>query len=308
MPILVWLVLCGIWGSTWLFIKLGLQDLPPLTFAGIRFVIAASVLLLVIAIRRVPPPSRSDFQLLVLTGFLSFTMNYGLLFWGEQHVSSGLAALLQSTIPLFGLMIGHVHLAAERMTPAKVAGVLLGLFGVGLIFSDQLTLGGRSAMQGGVAIIVGAYCVAHASVLIKARGIHMDPVWLAAGQMVFGLVPLLVAGVALEGNPVHFRWTRIAVFSLFYLALVGSSLAFVLYYWLVRHMAVFTTMLISLVTPIVAVLVGMVVLGERVTWRIAAGGAIVLAGISLNLIRARPGGFKAKRRIPAENRSSTGSS
>jgi drug/metabolite transporter (DMT)-like permease len=174
------------------------------------------------------------------------------------------------------------------MTPARISGVLLGLAGVALIFSDQLKLGGRSAVQGGAAIIVGAYCVAHSNVLIKARAVHMDPAWLAAGQMVFGLVPLLLTGILLEGNPVHFHWTGMAVFSLFYLALVGSSLAFVLYYWLIRHMAVFTTMLISLVTPIVAVLVGMAVLGERVTWRVAAGGAIVLAGISLNLLRARP--------------------
>jgi drug/metabolite transporter (DMT)-like permease len=288
MPIFVWLVLCGIWGSTWLFIKLGLEDLPPLTFAGIRFVIAASILLLFIAVRRVPPPGRADLPLLALTGFLSFTMNYVLLFWGEQHVSSGLAALLQSTIPLFGLVVGHMYLPAERMTPARVAGVLLGLLGVALIFSDQLTLGGLEAVQGGAAIIVGAYCVAHASVLVKARGIHMAPAWLAAGQMIFGLVPLLAAGAALEGNPVRFRWTGLAVFSLFYLAVVGSSVAFVLYYWLVRHMAVFTTMLISLVTPIVAVLAGMMVLGERVTWRVAAGGAIVLAGISVNLIGSRP--------------------
>jgi drug/metabolite transporter (DMT)-like permease len=297
MAVLVWLLLCLIWGTTWLFIKLGLQDLPPLTFAGIRFVIAVAVLLLVIAVRKAPPPaSRSDLKLLALTGFLAFSMNYGLLFWGEQHVSSGLAALLQSTIPLFGLVLGHYKLSTEPMSLPKLCGVLLGMLGVGLIFADQLQAGGRMALEGSAAIIIGAFCVAYSNVHVKARGTHLDPAWLAAGQMIFGLIPLLIGGVLFEGNPLRLRWTGLAVASLLYLALVGSSLAFVLYYWLVRHMAVSTTMLISLVIPIVAVLVGMAVLGEQVTWKVASGGVVVLAGISMNLLGA------ARHRSPAGTR------
>src|SRR4029453_3886687 len=100
---LVWLILCCIWGSTWLFIKLGLEDLPPLTFAGIRFVIPCAILSSLIWVRRLPiPHDRSDLYLLAFTGVLSFTLNYGLIFWGEQYISPGLAALLQATIPAFG--------------------------------------------------------------------------------------------------------------------------------------------------------------------------------------------------------------
>src|SRR5215510_11172189 len=120
-PVLVWLILSGIWGSTWLFIKLGLEDLPPISFAGIRFVIAFSVLAAVIFARRLPIPRKArDWRMIAFTGFLSFTLNYGLLFWGEQHVSSGLAAVLQATIPLFGLVIAHQFLPSERMTAIKV--------------------------------------------------------------------------------------------------------------------------------------------------------------------------------------------
>src|SRR5437867_11995755 len=192
MPVLVFLVLCGIWGSTWLFIKLGLQDLPPVSYAGIRFVIAALVLIVVIAARRARLPNRrSDLKLLAGTGFMAFSVNYGLLFWGEQHVSSGLAALLQATVPLFGLIFGHLHLPAERITVAKLTGVLLGLVGVGLICSDQMYSGGTRALQGSVAIVVGAAAMAYANVLIKARGLHLDPAVLAAGQMTLGLGPLL---------------------------------------------------------------------------------------------------------------------
>src|SRR6266545_6142621 len=123
---LVWLLLCLIWGSTWLFIKLGLSDLPPFAFAGIRFVIASAILFAIIAARRLSlPRNRSDWMLLAITGVLSFSLNYGLLFWGEQYISSGLAALLQATIPAFGLVTAHFYLPAERITGAKVAGIIL---------------------------------------------------------------------------------------------------------------------------------------------------------------------------------------
>ena len=106
---IVWLILCGIWGSTWLFIKIGLNDLPPFSFAAIRFVIAAAILWAIVALRRYRlPRSKSDWLMLAGTGVLAFTVNYGLVFWGEQYISSGLAALLQATIPAFGLLFAHL--------------------------------------------------------------------------------------------------------------------------------------------------------------------------------------------------------
>ncbi|HLE63146.1 MAG TPA: DMT family transporter, partial [Pyrinomonadaceae bacterium] len=130
-------------------------------------------------------------------------------------------------------------------------------------------------------------CVAFSNVLLKARGKNLDPSIIAAGQMLCGLIPLLLVGIPLEGNPLHFRWTTMAVVSLFYLAIVGSVLAFLLYYWLMRHMDVTKTMLIALVTPIVAVTLGMFVLDEELNWRTFAGGALIMAGIGLIVVRRR---------------------
>src|SRR2546426_1641193 len=257
---LVWLLLCCIWGSTWLFIKLGLSDLPPFTFAGIRFVIASAILFAIIKARRLPlPSSRADWMLLVATGVLSFSLNYGLLFWGEQYISSGLAALLQATIPAFGLVIAHYYLPGERMTPAKIFGVVMGVAGVGVIFSNQLSVAGPKALAGCGALVIGSACAAYANVLVKARGAKLDPAILAGGQMLFGLIPLLLIGIPLEGNPFHFHWTRMAFIALFYLAIVGSVIAFLLYYWLVQHMDVTKTMLIALVTPVIAVTLGVII-------------------------------------------------
>lgn len=283
---LVWLILCGIWGSTWLFIKLGLEDLPPVTFAGIRFVIACAILVVWIRLRRMPiPKSRSDWVLLAISGILAFGLNYGLVFWGEQYISSGLAALLQATLPAFGIVFAHFHLPAERLSWAKIAGVVLGVFGVGVVFSNQLAIAGTRALAGSVALVLSAVFAAYSNVLVKAYGKHLDPAILAAGQMLFGLLLLLGVGIPLEGNPLNFRWTPMALIALVYLAVVGSVIAFLLYYWLLLNMDVTNSMLIALVTPVVAVILGMLVLDEEIGWRTLIGGATIMLGISLIVVR-----------------------
>ena len=284
----VWLILCGIWGSTWLFIKLGLNDLPPLTFAGIRFLCASSILVAIIFARGVRwPRKRSEWLLIAIVGWLQFSLNYGLVFWGEQRIPSGLAAVLQSTFPAFGLVIAHFYLPEERITPKKVMGVLLGVIGVGIVFSDQLSFAGKAALAGSVALVLSAVCGSYGNVLVKAYGTQIDPFVLAAGQMVCGFPPLLALGIATEGNPIHFHWTATAVIALAYLVIVGSVIAFTLFYWLVRHMDVINTMLIALVTPVVAVLLGMIVLHEKFNWRLFAGAACIISGIGLIVLRKR---------------------
>jgi drug/metabolite transporter (DMT)-like permease len=285
---LVWLILCCIWGSTWLFIKLGLEDLPPLTFAGIRFVIACAILLVIMRIRGLSiPRSSSDLKLLAFTGILSFTVNYGTIFWGEQHISSGLAAVLQATIPAFGLVIAHFYLPGERMTWAKLFGVALGVLGVAVVFSNQLAIAGGKALAGSVAVVIGSAVVAYSNVLVKARGQKLTPEVLAAGQMFFGLIPLLLIGIPLEGNPLRFHWTWLALVALLYLAVVGSVIAFILYYWLVHNMDVTKSMMIALVTPVVAVILGMIVLREELNWRIVVGGALIMFGIGFIVMQKR---------------------
>lgn len=286
---IVWLILCAIWGSTWLFIKVGLKDLPPISFAGIRFVIAFSILLAIIVLRKLAlPKTRRDWLLLAGTGILAFSINYSCVFWGEQHISAGLASLLQAMIPVFGLVLAHFHLPTERMTGLKIGGVVLGLFGVAVVFSNQLGAEGPFAFWGSAAVVVGAFSAAYCNVLVKSHGRSLDPAILAGGQMFFGLLPLLAAGFLFEGNPANFRWTGRAIGSVLYLAVVGTVLAFLLYYWLVKHMDVTTTMLIALVTPFVAVSLDRAILGELLSGRVLAGGACILAGTGLIVFR-KPG-------------------
>jgi drug/metabolite transporter (DMT)-like permease len=289
LPLAVWSGLCLIWGSTWLAIKVGLRDLPPITFAGIRFVIASVLLFAIILIRRIRLPATSaDWQLLAWTGFLNITVNYALVFWGEQFLASGLAALLNATIPLFGLPLAHLYIASERLTAWKVMGVLLGLVGVAVVCSAELGGNGAHAFWASLAIIVASLAGAQGSVLVKARGGHFDPALLAGLQMATGCLPLLVGGILLEGNPAGYHWTARAVMALAYLAVVGSVVAFLAYYWLIRHIEVTRVLLIPLVTPLVAVLLGVSLLGEMIGWGTAAGGSAILVGVALVVFGAGP--------------------
>jgi drug/metabolite transporter (DMT)-like permease len=287
--IAAFVALCLIWSSTWLAIKLGLRDLPPISFAAIRFIIAV-VVLLAISIGRVRliPRERGDFKLLAWTGVLMFCVNYALLFWAELYVSSGLSAVLQATIPIFGMVFAHYVIPSEPLRAARIAGALVALGGVAVICSRLFDFGGLLAFWGGVAIVFGAAGAAFSNVLLKARAIRLAPAMIAAWQMIFGLVPLILAGFLVEGNPFHFHWTARATFCLFYLAIPGSAVAFLLLYWLLPRMSVTNLQTISFITPPGAVLFGWLFGGESFTLWSLTGGALVLIGVWLIFRKAKP--------------------
>ena len=285
---IAWLSLCVIWSSTWLVIKIGLRDLPPISYAGIRFVVAIIVLLAVSASRvRLLPRRRSDYALLAFTGVLMFAVNYGLLFWGELHVSSGLAAVLQATIPIFGMVFAHLILPDEPMRLQKFAGSLLALGGVAIICARLLGFNGLMAFWGGLGIVFGAAGAAFSNVLLKARVLRLAPAMIAAWQMIFGTVPLLVAGFIVEGNPLRFHWSGLSIFCLLYLAVMGSALAFLLLYWLLPRMTVTNLQTISLITPPGAVALGWAVGGEKFSLWSLVGACLVLAGVWMIFRRAK---------------------
>ena len=282
-----WLTLCIVWSSTWLVIKIGLRDLPPISYAGIRFVVAVIVLLAVSVGRvRLLPQRRSDYALLGFTGVLMFAVNYGLLFWGELHVSSGLAAVLQATIPIFGMVFAHLMLPDEPMRLQKLAGSLLALGGVAIICARLLGFNGLMAFWGGLGIVFGAAGAAFSNVLLKARVLPVAPAMIAAWQMIFGTAPLLVTGFIVEGNPLRFHWTTLSIFCLLYLAVIGSALAFLLLYWLLPRMTVTNLQTISLITPPGAVALGWAVGGEKFSLWSLVGACFVLAGVWMIFGRA----------------------
>ncbi len=242
--------------------------------------IAAAVLVAVSLGRvRLVPLRAGDYWVLAVTGVLMFGFNYVTVFWGELYVSSGLAAVLQTTIPIFGMLFAHWMLPEEPLRLQKVAGALLAISGVALICGRLLDFGGVWAFWGGVGIALGGAAAAFSNVLLKKSAITLAPAMLAAWQMFFGIIPLLIFGAIIDGSPARFHWTPMSLFCLLYLAIVGSSFTFLLLYWLLPRMTVTNLQTISLITPPGAVMLGWALGGEKFPLWSLLGAAVVLIGV-----------------------------
>ncbi len=288
MKIIVWLILCLVWGTTWLFIKVGLKDLPPLSFASLRFIIALLIVGAIIFTRKIPfPKTKSQWKLLAITGILQFSINYSLVFWSELYISSGLAAVLQAMIPVFGLVLAGFYLPEEKITWLKITALAVGITGVAIVFIEQLQVNSYMAFFGCIGIVAGAFVAAYASILTKAKGSSMHPLTLVFGQMLCGILPIIIVALLKEGSPFKYNYSTMAIVSVLYLAIFGTVLSFWLYYWLLDKIESTKAMTIALITPLVAVICGSLFLGEKLLPQTLVGGLLILTSVGLIVFRKK---------------------
>jgi drug/metabolite transporter (DMT)-like permease len=284
MTLIVWALTCALWSTVWVFIKLGVADVPPVTFAACRLFVALLLLVPITAARRVAlPRDPRDWVLIGGTGVLLLGVNYALLYWGMQFVSSGLAAVLQALTPVFAMVFAHLLLTHERITPIKVAALALGIVGVTIIFADQVRFAGWQSLWGSSAVLAGAMFVACAYVLMKKYGRDLDPSIIAAGQMSAALLPLSTLALVLEGSPLAVQWTTRAAAALLYLAVVGSITATWLNYWLLNRMDATKVLVMGLAEPPIAMMLGAAILDETLSARMIAGTICILVSVSVVL-------------------------
>ena len=278
-----------IWGTTWAAIRVGLGGVPPFTGVALRFAIAGAALLLVAWGVRAPlGRSAVERRLWVVNALCTFCGSYGVVYWAEQWVPSGLAAVLFAVFPLLVAVMAHFAVPGERLTPARLVGVAVGFVGIAVLFSgDFEPLGGRQAMVAAVVLLLAPLVSAVAQIAIKRWGAGIHPLSLTAVPMLLtgGIMGALAAAVE-RGRPVTFDGPSVA--ALLYLALVGSAVAFSLYFWLLQHLPATHVALVAYTAPVLAVVIGAVALDEPITPRMLAGGALVVAGVALALRAAHP--------------------
>ncbi|WP_242345865.1 DMT family transporter [Anaeromyxobacter terrae] len=288
--VLVYVAIAFLWGSTWSVIRVGLEHLPPLRFAGLRMALAAA-LLAPFALRG------GAWRVLVgetgpriaLVGIFQIALPYGLMFVAQQWVPSGLAALLFASFPVWIALLARVFLPGERLTPAKLASAALGVAGIAVLQAPHLgALQGSGRLALGSALIVSAsIVVALANVLVRRHLVAVSPLAMTAGQTVVGAVVLLAAALALEhGRPAEY--TPAALGALAYLAVFGTALTYIGLYWLVPRVPIAAVGALPLLDTTVAVTLGAVLLHESVGWNLALGGAMVLAAAALATRDAQP--------------------
>jgi drug/metabolite transporter (DMT)-like permease len=282
---LTWAAIAGltlIWGTTWAAIRISLQGIPPITGVALRFGLAAAALLALVPAFGVKlGRSPIERRLWLTNALLTFSIPYGVLYWAEQWVPSGLASVIFATFPLLTALIAHFTLPAERLTPGSISGVLLGFAGLAVIFSEDFrALGGPRVGIAAAVLLLSPLCAAVGSVAVKrwSQGIH--PISTAAMPMAITALLMGALSRIMESSR-EVTFGTAPLLALLYLAIIGSALPFSVYFWLLKHQTATALSLINYAIPLIAIAVGTLFLDEPVTARIIAGTALVLAGVAV---------------------------
>jgi drug/metabolite transporter (DMT)-like permease len=274
-------VQCLIWGSTWVVIRGGLRDLPPFTSAAARFWVAGAAMAAAAALLgRREGGTAPEPLLWVAMGTLNFALSYGIVYWTETRLPSGLVAVLWAVFPLLMALSTRWFLHGARLGAAQWFGFVVGFGGVVTLFWTDVAAFGRAGLLAALVLLGSPLASAIGTTLVKRRGEGASSLALNRNGMLLGALLLtLVAAIAERDAPA--RWTLPAVASVVYLALLGTAVAFGLYFWLLRWADAHKLSLIAYVTPAIALALGTLAAGEPFRLTTLSGGALVLAGVML---------------------------
>ncbi len=285
--IAAWWLACLLWSGAFVFIKAGVGDVPPLTFASVRLAAALLVLVPIALGRRgFRDLSRAHLIKIAAAGVLLLGVNYGLLYWGTQFSPSGLVAILQSATPLFALLMGW-GFGSEQVTGRKLLALVVGASGVALIVRSDTSAHGLNALAGSAAVLASATCVAFAYVWLKRQQTHADPLTVTAIQCAAGCCLLAPIALVTEGNPLDVSWSATSLVAVAYLAIGASVVAFGLNYWLLSRIDASAMLMMGIAEVPIAVALGAVVFGERLPPGAFTGAACVLAAVMLTQHKLR---------------------
>jgi len=286
----MYVFLCAVWGSTWLVIKIGLRDLPPLWFGGIRMALACALIAPFAILRGGRASARGRTGRILWSGALQIGVNYACIFLAEERIDSGLAAVLFATFPLFVALFAHAMLPDEPLTARIAASAGLGLLGVAVIEAPALltlfSAPDRALLEGSGLVLVSSIVAAYANVYNKKRLHGVAPDWNTWLQTLSGSALLLALAAAFE-PAARLAWTPRSVFALTYLAVLGTALPFAGLFWLLGRVPVAVIGTIPIVDTVIAVALGALILGESFSPRVLAGAALILVAVLMAAMSRR---------------------
>ncbi len=275
----VFVGMCLIWGSTFVALKTGLKGTPPLLGVALRHLLASLLLFLIIYWRRLPIPfDRLARRQYIIVGLLNFSLSYSLTYYGTQYIYSNVSALLWASIPITTAIAAHFALQNERLTVMKGLGILVGFGGVALIFLGY-GLGASENLVLGMFLVMGAVLAGTwPSVYLKRHSARANPIVLNAVATGIGGLTTLLGSLALE-SPSRMVWSPLNLGIILFLAVFGTVLAWVAYFYLLEHMEVVKLSFVGFIAPVIAMFMGMIVLGELLPSTVFLGAFLVLFGI-----------------------------
>jgi drug/metabolite transporter (DMT)-like permease len=274
-------LLCLIWGSTWVVIKEGLRDLPPLTSASARFVIAAFIMIAVAAVLSRREGGRNPpVWLWMVQGTTSFAISYGIVYYAETVLPSGLVSLLWGVYPMLQALAGHWFLDGERLESRQWIGFVVCLMGLVLLFRTDLPSFGAEGIPTAMLLFISPIAVVIGTTLVKRYGSGVSSTLLNRNGMFFGAA-LLMASAFIFERGASVEWTPTAIASVLYLAVMGTVVTFSLFFWLLRYAPANRMALIAYVTPAIALFLGWAFADEPMSLSILAGAGLILGGVLL---------------------------
>lgn len=278
---LAFIVLGLIWGSSFLWIKIAVSEIGPVLLVALRLFFGIFALLVVMAFTRPAWPRGLKVWLsLTFLGLINNALPYVLISWGEQYIDSGVAAILNSTTPLFTMLIAHIFLADDRMSAGRFLGLLMGFAGILVLFSRDLLTGFQGSLLGKLAVLVASLSYAFASVYARQTTKGYSPAILAAVPLI-GADLLLWAAVPVVEGVGGFPRLSITWLAVIWLGVMGVAAAFLLYFYLLHSVGPTRTVLVTYVFPLVGIILGVVFLNELLDWRLALGAALIIGSIVL---------------------------
>lgn len=277
----VFALLVLVWGTTWGAVRLSLEGYPPLMGVSLRFALASAVLFALARYWGVDMrPDRRRLTLWFVQALCAFGISYGLVYWAEQWVPSGLVAVLFSTLPIWVTLIAYPFLPGERLDRLGMLGIVLGFGGVALIFADDLSaLGGPQVRFAAALVLLAPVAAGIAQVVVKKLGEGQHSLTLVAPPMAMSALAMGLLSWLFESDRTVSMTLR-PTLAVLYLALFGSALTFTLFFWLLQHRSAIGVSLIAYGTPVVAVVVGTVFLDEPITTQIVLGALLVIGGVA----------------------------
>jgi len=281
MNLLLLLMLGTIWGASYLFIKVIVAEVPVLTLVAGRLTLATIILWGILRAQGLSlPRSRRMWGAYAVLGFVGMAVPYSLISWGEQYISSGLASLLQATTPVFTVILAHFLTDDERVTIAKIIGVVIGFVGVGILMLPDLRQGLRANLLGQLAIVGSSLCYAGAAIYIRSRLRGQPPLVSTAGQLTMGTVYMLPASLLID-RPFDLSPSLPALVSWIVLAVLGTVVAYVIYFTIIeRTSATFVTM-VTYIIPVNGLMLGALVLHESLDATMLGSLVLILLGVLL---------------------------
>jgi drug/metabolite transporter (DMT)-like permease len=275
----VFVMICLLWGSTWLAIRVGLESLTPMISAGIRFLIASLLILLIMKFRNIKPQSdKTAYRLYFVMGIFSFVIPFGLVYWAEQFVPSGLASVLFAVYPFFVAIFSFFVFKNDKIGLNKMIGIVAGFTGIVIIFSESFDWNFSDYFLGMLAIVLSGTMQAAIAVSIKKFGGHLHPLSMNFVPMLLAAILMLLIGVLIEDKS-RLVFDFNAAASVLYLGVFGSVFTFTGYYWLLKRINIIVLSLVAFITPIIALLLGWIFYNEQLTFRHLVGSMLVLFGL-----------------------------